>query len=127
MDARWKLAAAAAAGVVATLTAGGIAMAAQDHGLGPLGHVDANNDGKVTRAEWAAAANARFAAIDRNGDGTLIVGELPPPHAGPGPGHRGRHHPRADWEDEGPDAPAPSMIAPLQDQAPAATTNAVGR
>ena len=120
MTNRWTLAAVAAGSIVATLAVGGAALAARDHGLGPLGHVDANDDGKVTRAEWLAAANARFAEIDRNGDGTLIVGELPPPHAGPGPG-RGRHHHRDDWDDEGPDAPAPTTVAPLTDQAPAAT------
>ena len=123
MDGRLKLVAAAVAGVIATLGVGGVALAARDHGLGPLGHVDANNDGKVTRAEWLAAAGARFAQIDRNGDGTLIVGELPPPPP-PGHGPRGRHHHRDDWDDEGPGAPP--AVAPLQDQAPAAATNGAG-
>lgn len=122
MDTRVKLVAAAAAGVLVTLAAGGAAMAARDHGLGPLGHVDADNDGKVTRAEWLAAANARFASIDRNGDGTLIVGELPPPRLGPGPGPRGPRHHRDDWDDRGPDAPPPA-VAPLTDQVPAAASN----
>ena len=124
MDARIKLVAAAAAGVLVTVVAGGAAMAARDHGLGPLGHVDTDNDGKVTRAEWLATANARFASIDRNGDGTLIVGELPPPRLGPGPGHRGPRHQRDDWDDDGPDADTPPAVATLTDQAPAAALNA---
>ena len=126
MTNRWTLAAVAAVSIAATLAVGGAALAARDHGLGPLGHVDANTDGKVTRAEWLAAANARFAEIDRNGDGTLIVGELPPPHAGPGPGG-GRHHHRDDRDDEGPNALPPAGVAPLTDQAPAAATNTTAK
>jgi EF hand len=124
MDGRMKLVLAATLGVAGTLAVGGVAMAARDNGLGPLGRVDLNGDNKVTRAEWLTAANARFARIDRNGDGTLIVGELPPPRAG-GPGRRGRHHgPRDEWDD-GDDAPPPA-VAPLVDQG-AATTNATGQ
>ena len=38
---------------------------------------DANGDGVVTRAEAAAAADARFTALDRNRDGKLSADEMP--------------------------------------------------
>ncbi len=37
---------------------------------------DANKDGKVDRAEWKAAQEARFKRLDTNGDGKLTQDEL---------------------------------------------------
>ena len=50
-------------------------------GMGMMRMADANGDGVVTRDEWIAAADARFARMDRNGDGSIEAGERP--------GHRG--------------------------------------
>ena len=91
MNQKWKLAGAALAGVVATLAAGGVAVASMSHGLGPMGRADANNDGQITRAEWVQAATARFDRLDANKDGKLVGEELPRKQGGGGPhhGHRG--------------------------------------
>ena len=45
-------------------------------GLRHFDRADADKDGKVTRAEFTAARNARFAGIDSNKDGALEVSEL---------------------------------------------------
>ncbi len=45
-------------------------------GLHMFRQADADKDGKVTRAEFDAARNARFAGIDANKDGALEVSEL---------------------------------------------------
>ncbi|MCY3827570.1 MAG: hypothetical protein OXF89_00375 [Rhodospirillaceae bacterium] len=45
-------------------------------GLRLFDRADANKDSAVTRAEFDAARNARFAAIDANKDGALEVSEL---------------------------------------------------
>jgi len=85
MNHKLQLVAATLAGVLVTVAAGGIAMASMARGpTGPFAHADANGDGTITRAEWIAAANARFDQLDTNKDGRLIVGEIPPP--------RWRHH-----------------------------------
>jgi len=39
---------------------------------------DANKDGVVDRAEWAAGQEARFKQLDTNGDGKLSPAELSP-------------------------------------------------
>jgi EF-hand domain pair/EF hand len=39
---------------------------------------DANKDGVVDRAEWAAGQEARFKQLDKNGDGKLSSSELAP-------------------------------------------------
>lgn len=39
---------------------------------------DANKDGVVDRAEWAAGQEARFKQLDTNGDGKLSPSELSP-------------------------------------------------
>ena len=98
MNHKLQLVAATLAGVLVTVAAGGIAVASMGHGpMPPFARADTNGDGVITRAEWIAAANARFDRLDTNKDGKLIVGEIPPPH-------RGRHHgPRFD----GPDGPPP--------------------
>ncbi|AQR72766.1 hypothetical protein [Sphingomonas sp. LM7] len=109
-----KLTAAALAAVaVATLAAGGIAMASMDNGLGRMGRADANNDGQISRAEWVQAATARFDRFDADKDGTLVAAELPKKHG------RGRHHgPRdgnRDWAPgAAPQPAAPASPAPQQ-------------
>lgn len=52
------------------------APAAAHRGLHLFRQADADKDGKVTRAEFAAARNARFAGIDTDKDGVLEVSEL---------------------------------------------------
>lgn len=62
------------AGGLAALIAGGVAMA-QD---GPRGgrQADADNDGRISQAEFAAAAAARFDRSDANRDGTITPDEV---------------------------------------------------
>jgi hypothetical protein len=113
MNHKLQLVGATLAGVLVTVAAGGIAVASMGRGpMGPFAHADANNDGTITRAEWVAAANARFDRFDANKDGKLIVGEVPPP---PPRGHGRYHGPHGfDGPDEGPDnaAPAPAQAQP---------------
>lgn len=52
------------------------APASAHRGLHMFRQADADKDGKVTQAEFAAARNARFAGIDTNKDGALEVSEL---------------------------------------------------
>jgi hypothetical protein len=47
----------------------------------PVSSADANLDGRVTKAEFLAAADRRFKKLDRNGDGKLTIEELPKPQA----------------------------------------------
>jgi Ca2+-binding EF-hand superfamily protein len=47
----------------------------------PVSSADANLDGRVTKAEFLAAADRRFKKLDRNGDGKLTIEELPRPQA----------------------------------------------
>ena len=42
--------------------------------------MDANGDGKVTRAEAQAAGDAFFAKLDKNGDGVVTKEELKAAH-----------------------------------------------
>ncbi|MYJ71412.1 MAG: hypothetical protein F4092_06505, partial [Rhodospirillaceae bacterium] len=65
------LLAAAAVGLTAAS-----APASAHRGLHMFRQADADKDGKVTQAEFAAARNARFAGIDTNKDGALEVSEL---------------------------------------------------
>jgi hypothetical protein len=107
MNHKLQLVGATLAGVLVTVAAGGIAMASMGRGpMGPFARADANGDGVVTRAEWIAAANARFDRLDTNKDGKLVIGEIPP---APPPGH-GRHHgPRFDGPEDGPDSSPPAQ------------------
>ena len=77
---------------------GGGSVALAHGGFGPGKHfekIDANGDGKVTKAEHTKAAEERFARMDANKDGVLTEDELP------GRGHgRGRGH--CDHEGKGP-------------------------
>ena len=43
----------------------------------PLTAADANLDGRITKAEFLAAADRRFKQLDRRGDGELTLDELP--------------------------------------------------
>lgn len=114
MNHKLQLVGATLAGVLVTVAAGGLAYASMggDRGMGPFARADANGDGIITRAEWIAAANARFDRFDTNKDGKLIVGEIPPP---PPLGH-GRHHgPHGfDGPDDGPDDAAPAPVQQTQ-------------
>lgn len=65
------LLAAAAVGLTAAA-----APASAHRGMQMFRLADADKDGKVTRAEFDAARNARFARIDANKDGALEVSEL---------------------------------------------------
>ncbi|WP_257214850.1 hypothetical protein [Sphingomonas sp. R-74633] len=108
MNHKLQLVGATLAGVLVTVAAGGIAVASMGRGpMGPFAHADANGDGTITRAEWVAAANARFDRFDANKDGKLIVGEVPPP---PPHGH-GRHHGPHGFDGPEDDA-APPAAAP---------------
>jgi hypothetical protein len=51
----------------------------------PVRGADANLDWKITLEEWAKAAGKRFAILDTDGDGKLILATLPSPPAGPRP------------------------------------------
>ena len=119
MNQKLKLAGAALAGMVATLAAGGVALASMDQGLGRIGGADANKDGQITRAEWIAAANWRFDRLDADKDGKLVTSELPR-RRGHGH-HRGPHDRRTDgaWNDAAPAPPAaaqPAVPAPAAPQ-----------
>lgn len=105
MDNQWKYAGIAGASILLTMAATGVARAATDRGQGPLAYVDTDGDGLITRSEWLTVAAKRFASLDANGDGKLVVGEIPPPPAPHrhGPGHR---DPLPDEDGDGPDAPA---------------------
>lgn len=47
----------------------------------PVSAADTDLDGRVTKAEFLAAADRRFKKLDRNGDGKLTMEELPKPRA----------------------------------------------
>jgi len=47
----------------------------------PVTSADADLDGRVTKAEFLAAADRRFNRLDRNKDGKLTLEELPKPRA----------------------------------------------
>ena len=61
-------------------------------GMGMMRMADANGDGVVTRDEYLAATDARFARMDRNGDGVLDETERPQ-RRGPPPGRDGAPSP----------------------------------
>ena len=110
MNVKWKYLGVAAVSIVATLAAGGIAMAGMHRGIGPFGNADLNHDGMITQAEWAQAATTRFQQLDVNKDGKLAVGEVPRGRHGPGHGP-GRHDfGDRDLDDWGPDEPAPAPV-----------------
>ncbi|MBC9032738.1 hypothetical protein IAG41_10080 [Sphingomonas sp. JC676] len=120
MNVKWKYLGVAAISVVATLTAGGIAMAGMHRGIGPFGNADANNDGMITQAEWTQAATTRFQQLDINKDGKLAIGEVPREPHGPrhGPGRHGFHDRDDDWSPEEP-APTPVLVNGTAAQTPA--------
>ena len=43
----------------------------------PVRAADTNLDGRVTKAEFLAAADRRFKRLDKRGDGKLTLDELP--------------------------------------------------
>jgi Ca2+-binding EF-hand superfamily protein len=42
--------------------------------------LDADNDGKISAAEWKASGERRFGRFDRDGNGVIEAGELARPH-----------------------------------------------
>lgn len=68
--------------VAVALASTAIAGAAFAGEMGKAGHgaammrADANKDGTITRAEFLAKADARFAKIDANGDGQISADEM---------------------------------------------------
>lgn len=62
-----------------------------------FGKADANNDGIVTKAEFLADVDARFAKLDANKDGKIAKDERP----GGGEGRGGRMMGRADADGDG--------------------------
>ncbi len=81
---------------------------AQEHhhhgrGVEHLFQADADNDGAVTRAEFDAARNARFARMDDDDDGRLEHGEHARGEHRRGRGGHGEHHnwAGADANDDG--------------------------
>jgi hypothetical protein len=56
----------------------------------PVTAADTNLDGRVTRAEFLAAADRRFKRLDRRGDGKLTLDELPKTQAQLSGAGRGR-------------------------------------
>ncbi|MDP5278340.1 EF-hand domain-containing protein [Sphingomonas sp. DG1-23] len=84
----------AAALLGATLVAGSAVAAPQDRD--PLARADADNDGTVTKAEFLADVDARFAKLDANKDGKISKEERP------GDGERrGRMMNRIDTNNDG--------------------------
>ena len=80
-------------------------------------HLDADGDGKITKAEMEAAGNRMLSRLDRNDDGTYSLPSRPNRGDGWGrDGRQGRHHgpgmmQRWMGQDAGPaddDAPAPT-------------------
>lgn len=69
-------------------------------GFGGMKMADANGDKTITKAEFRAAAEARFAKADTNGDGTITAEERRAKFGG-----KGKHGPRPPMP---PAAPAPS-------------------
>lgn len=53
------------------------------HHGGFMKRLDADNDGKITAEEFAAAGDRMFARLDDNGDGMIAKDELPKRHKGP--------------------------------------------
>lgn len=80
------------AAALAGTTIAGVAFAAQTE-TAPRGgaavRADANNDGTITRAEFAAQADARFARLDANKDGRVSRDEMNARRAKRGPHGRG--------------------------------------
>lgn len=118
MNPNLKLAAAALAGIVATLGVTTVVHRSMDKGIGHFANADADNNGEITAAEWSAAATARFQALDTNKDGKIVVGEIPRP--GPRGHRRGGHGP-----DGGPGGPGDDWGPDEQAAPPAPVANAV--
>lgn len=85
----------AAALLGASLLAGGAHAAPQRADM--LAKADANNDGSITKAEFLADVDARFAKLDANKDGKIAKEERP----GGGEGRGGRMMGRADTNGDG--------------------------
>lgn len=121
MNTNLKLAAAALAGVVATLGVTSAVHHGMDKGIGHFANADTDGNGEITRAEWGAAANASFDRLDTNKDSKIVVGEIPRP----GPrGHHGHHGPEGGpGDDWGLDEQAPAPAAAPAGNAVAGNAN----
>jgi hypothetical protein len=79
---------------------------------------DLDHNGEITRAEWTKVANQRFDALDKNKDGKIVIGEIPPGPGPDGPGPGGfRHHGPRDGGPDGWDRNAPPPPPPAAAQA----------
>ncbi len=89
----------AAALLGATLLSGSAVAAPQDRPTGGdmLAKADANKDGAVTRAEFLADVDMRFARLDADKDGKISKEERP----GGGEGRGGRMKKRSDTDGDG--------------------------
>lgn len=70
------------AGLACAQTAPEAPRAAAAHGMG---RADSDGDGRISKAEFIARADARFAKLDKNGDGQLSPDEMPQRAAPPPP------------------------------------------
>ncbi|MBX3564878.1 MAG: hypothetical protein KF730_09920 [Sphingomonas sp.] len=127
MNANLKYAAAALAGIVATLGVTGAVNAMHDKGIGHFANADADNNGEITAAEWTAAGNAEFKKLDTNGDGKIVIGEIPrAPEGGPHGPRPGPHGPDAGpGGPGGPGGDAGPEAQPAPPPPPAPVGNAV--
>ncbi|TGX55908.1 EF-hand domain-containing protein [Sphingomonas gei] len=87
----------AAALLGATLLTGSAIAAPQDRGRDMLVTTDTNGDGVVTKSEFLADVDARFAKLDANKDGKISADERP----ADGEGRRGRMLSRTDTNGDG--------------------------
>lgn len=74
---------------------------------GALMRADANHDGVVTRAEWLAAVDARFARLDADKDGKITPDERRAAHRRPGGPDGDRPMPGGPMMRHGPAMPPP--------------------
>ena len=65
------------AAVLSLLGAPAIAQMMRQGGEGMFERADANNDGSVTKEEFAAARGGQFAKFDRNSDGYIDSSDVP--------------------------------------------------
>ncbi|AQR72976.1 hypothetical protein [Sphingomonas sp. LM7] len=66
-----------AAALLGTALLAAPALAAPQAGADPFGQADTNSDGTVTKAEFLADVDARFAKLDANKDGKIAKDERP--------------------------------------------------
>lgn len=79
-----------------------------------LERMDTNKDGSISKAEFMAVGDARFAKMDRNGDGKLDAADKPEPRKGmDGKPEAGKGPPPPPRDDDAP--PPPNDDVPPQE------------